>query len=158
VEAGDGPDLLVVHGEYEQPGRGGGRLDAIAEVTGQGGLGVGTGAKTAISGVELASAFSTALNRNIRYMALPLDAFEEGVDAAVGPGVGQQVGAIFRFIERHPDDRGFVSRPFWVPAGFPPFEPASVTGWVAAHAHAFSPADDGGPETGASAARHPSRA
>ena len=80
----------------------------------------------------------TALNRNIRYIALPLDAFEAGVDAAIGPGVGKQIGAIFRFIDRHPDDRAFVSSPFWASAGFPSFEPTSPAEWVAAHADAFS--------------------
>jgi uncharacterized protein YbjT (DUF2867 family) len=107
------------------------------------------GAKTAITGDELASVFSAALDRNIRYMPLRLDAFEEGVDAALGPGIGREVGAIFRFIDRHADDRDFVSHPFWVPADFPPVEPTSIAHWVRAHAHAFSHA--GGAVAGPSA-------
>jgi len=99
---------------------------------------VRAGAKDAIRGDELPTAFSKALNRTIRYEPLPLDVFEEGVDEAIGPGVGKQVGAIFRFIDRYADDRSFVSGSFTAPPGFPRFEPMSVVDWVAAHAHAFS--------------------
>jgi len=101
------------------------------------------GARKALRGEELANAFSRALNRIIRYQAMPLDDFEAGVDAAISPGAGKQIGAIFRFIERHPDDRAFVSTPFRAPAGFPSFEPTGETEWVSAHADAFSQASVG---------------
>jgi hypothetical protein len=43
VEPGDGLDLLAGRGEDEQAVRGGGPPGPVAEVTGQGGLGVGPG-------------------------------------------------------------------------------------------------------------------
>jgi uncharacterized protein YbjT (DUF2867 family) len=100
---------------------------------------INAGTRHVIRGSELAAAFSEALHKNITYSPTPLDAFEAGVDAAIGPGVGKQVGAIFRFIQRYPDDRAFVSTPFAPPSYFPPFEPMTVTEWVKTNADAFSP-------------------
>jgi NAD(P)H dehydrogenase (quinone) len=97
------------------------------------------GTRHAIRGDELASVFSEALHRDVHYAPLALDVFEAGVDAAIAPGVGKDIGAIFRFIDRHPDDRAFVSSPFSVPSDFPSFEPTTVRQWIDAHVDAFSP-------------------
>ena len=59
------------------------------------------------------------LQGSIRYHSLDLDEFERGIDQALGPGVGKRISAIFRFIERHPDDLEFLARPFVQPAGVP---------------------------------------
>jgi hypothetical protein len=91
-----------------------------------------------VCGKTLAGAFSRALNRQIRYEALPLDTFEAGVDAALGPGVGKQVGAIFRFIRDNPDDLDFVTSSFSAAAGFPPVEPMALDDGVTAHRAAFA--------------------
>jgi|RhiMethySRZTD1v2_1073278.scaffolds.fasta_scaffold136950_2 uncharacterized protein YbjT (DUF2867 family) len=95
------------------------------------------GARRAVRGEALAAAFSRALRREIRYEALPLDAFEAGVDAALGPGVGKQVGAMFRFIRSNPEDLDFVTSAFSAPAEFPSFEPMALEDWVTAHRDAF---------------------
>jgi NAD(P)H dehydrogenase (quinone) len=116
-----------------------GRLIALVIEYDLYGSALNAGARAAMRGSELAAAFSEALQRRITYSPTPLDAFEAGVDAAIAPGVGKQVGAIFRFIERHPDDRAFVSMPFATPTYFPPFEPMTVTEWVTANVNAFSP-------------------
>jgi hypothetical protein len=100
------------------------------EVTG---VSVLAGGKRAINGAELAQCFSESLGRTIRYHSLDLDDFERAIDQAIGPGVGKRISAIFRFIERHPDDLDFLARPFVQPAQLPAFEPTDVTTWVAGH-------------------------
>jgi uncharacterized protein YbjT (DUF2867 family) len=91
----------------------------------------------ALDGNELAECFSQALGRSIRFVSLPIDRFEQGVDAAIGPGAGARVGAIFRFIERHADDLGFVSSVFEPPAHLPSFQPTTPSDWVRLHRDAF---------------------
>jgi uncharacterized protein YndB with AHSA1/START domain len=98
------------------------------------------GGKRAINGTELAKCFSEGLGRPIRYHSLDLDEFERGVDQALGPGVGKRISAIFRFIERHPDDLDFLARPFVQPAQLPAFESTDVTKWVAEHKAAYAAA------------------
>ena len=90
-----------------------------------------------MDGVDLAAAFSRALGRTIRFISLPLNEFEQGVDAALGDGVGRRVSAIFRFIQSHPDDRDFVSRAFTSAPGLEGFRPMSVNTWVKLHSDAF---------------------
>lgn len=102
------------------------------------GVSVEAGGRRTLTGTELAERFSQGLGRRIRYQSLGLDEFEAAIDAAVGPGVGKRISAIFRFIERHPDDLGFVSRPFAQPDGVPAFEMTDVTEWVAEHRATFS--------------------
>lgn len=114
-----------------------GRLASLVIHEDQYGRIIHAGAKSRMTGPQLAAAFSKALRRPIQYQALDLDAFEAGVDAAIGAGVGKSVGLIFRFIERHPDDRDFVSTTCSVPSEFAAFEPTGVTEWVAANAGAF---------------------
>lgn len=104
---------------------------------------LGVGGLQAVHGPDLALAFSRGLGRTIRYLPLALDDFEAGVDRAIGPGVGEAVGAIFRFIERHPDDRAFVSAPLDLPTGFPAFEPTPVEQWVASRTEVFGPREPG---------------
>jgi uncharacterized protein YbjT (DUF2867 family) len=116
-----------------------GRMISIMISRGLYGLTLHAGSSAPVRGDELAGEFAAALERPIRYIPLPLDDFEAGVDAAVGPGIGRQVGEIFRFIAQHPDDREFVDRPFAVPPEFPPVEPMSIQDWVRAHKEAFTP-------------------
>src|SRR5262245_11167661 len=80
----------------------------------------------ALRGEAPAEAFSRALERKSRYEALPLDAFEAGVDA------------IFRFIQDNPDDLDFVTSSFSAPAEFPSFEPMALEDWVKAHRASFA--------------------
>jgi uncharacterized protein YbjT (DUF2867 family) len=109
------------------------------------GLTVYAGGTRALDGNELAQAFSEGLGRSIRYQSLDLDAFEQSIDQAIGPGVGKRISTIFRFIERHPDDLDFLARTFVQPTEVPPFEPTDVVKWVQAHKAAFvstpAPAD-----------------
>jgi uncharacterized protein YbjT (DUF2867 family) len=114
-----------------------GRLAAITICSELFGHTILAGGRLAVRGEALAKAFSRALEREIRYEALPLDAFEAGVDAALGPGVGKQVGAIFRFIRNNRDDLDFVTTSFSASAGFPAFEPMALEDWVTAHRDAF---------------------
>src|SRR6516164_11210062 len=102
------------------------------------GVSVLAGGKRAINGVELAKCFSEGLGRTIRYQSLDLDQFEVSIDQAIGPGVGKRISAIFRFIERHPDDLEFLARPFVQPAQMPAFEATDVTKWIAAHRAAYA--------------------
>jgi len=102
------------------------------------GVSVLAGGKRAINGAELARCFSEGLGRTIRYQSLDLDQFELSIDQAIGPGVGKRISAIFRFIERHPDDLEFLARPFVQPAQMPAFEATDVTKWVAGHKAAYS--------------------
>jgi uncharacterized protein YbjT (DUF2867 family) len=102
------------------------------------GVSVLAGGKRAINGAELARCFSEGLGRTIRYQSLDLDTFESGIDQVLGPGVGKRVSAIFRFIERHPDDLDFLARPFVQPAELLTFEPADVTTWVAGHRNIYT--------------------
>ena len=104
------------------------------------GVSVYAGGKRAINGHELAKCFSEGLGRAIRYQSLDLDEFERGLDLALGPGVGKRISAIFRFIERHPDDLDFLSQPFVQPEQLPAFESTDVTKWVAAHKAAYTAA------------------
>jgi uncharacterized protein YbjT (DUF2867 family) len=97
------------------------------------GMSVLAGGKRAINGTELARCFSEGLGQTIRYYSLDLDDFERGIDQALGPDIGKRVSAIFRFIERHPDDLDFLARPFVQPAQLPAFEPTDVTTWIAGH-------------------------
>jgi hypothetical protein len=109
------------------------------------GVSVAAGGRRALDGTELARSFSEGLGRPIRYQSLGLDEFEAGVDQALGAGVGKRVSAIFRFIERHPDDRAFVSQPYAQPQNRPMFEMTNqVTQWVAAHQAEFSAQSTGG--------------
>jgi hypothetical protein len=102
------------------------------------GVSVLAGGKRAINGAELARCFSEGLGRTIRYQSLDLDQFELSIDQAIGPGVGKRISAIFRFIERHPDDLEFLARQFVQPAQMPAFEATDVTKWVAGHKAAYS--------------------
>jgi hypothetical protein len=83
-----------------------------------------------MDGADLASAFSRGLGRKIKFVSLPLDEFEQGVDAALGDGVGKGVSVIFRFLQSHPEDRDFVSRPFTSIRGLEDFQPIAVDAWV----------------------------
>jgi uncharacterized protein YbjT (DUF2867 family) len=102
------------------------------------GVSVDAGGQRSLDGHELARCFSEGLGRPIRYESLDLDEFERGVDQALGPGVGKRVSRIFRFIQGHPDDLEFVSKPFVQPSGVPRFESTDVTKWVAAHSKDFA--------------------
>jgi uncharacterized protein YbjT (DUF2867 family) len=95
----------------------------------------------AINGDLLARSFSQALGRPIEFVSLPLDQFEAGVDAALGTGAGKRIGAIFRFIEEHPDDLDFVARTFTPPGCLPGFEPTPITDWIRLHRPAYSPGE-----------------
>jgi hypothetical protein len=62
----------------------------------------------------------------------------------LGPGVGKRISGIFRFIDRHPNDRLFVSQPYVQPDNMPSFEMTEVAHWVAAHRDAFAAQPVGG--------------
>lgn len=96
-------------------------------------------AREAITGVALARTFSRALSRHIEFVGLPLDQFEASVDAALGAGAGRGVGAIFRFIEGHPDDLDFVAATFTPPRFHPQFQPMPIEDWVHDHREAYRP-------------------
>lgn len=92
----------------------------------------------AITGDVLAAKFAHALDRPIEFVSLPLDEFEASVDATLGVGVGRRIGAIFRFIDEHPDDLDFVARTFASPSFLPPFEPTAITDWIRLHREAYT--------------------
>lgn len=96
------------------------------------------GACQAIDGDTLAHHFSLALERPIDYVSLPLDQFEANVDAALGSGAGQRIGAIFRFIQNHPDDLDFVTSTFTPPPFDPAFAPTTVTDWIHQNRNAYT--------------------
>jgi hypothetical protein len=114
-----------------------GRVSAQILAGNRSGCEINLGSSTQMDGADLAAAFSRGLGRTIRFISLPLDEFELGVDAALGDGVGRRVSAIFRFIQCHPDDRDFVSRVFTGAPGLEGFQPMSVDTWVKLHSDAF---------------------
>lgn len=95
------------------------------------------GAERLVTGDELARSFAAALGRPVRFVSLPLTEFERGVDAAIGPGAGRRIGAIFQFIETHPQDRAFVATPYAAPARLSGFAPMAIGDWVRLHRDAF---------------------
>jgi uncharacterized protein YbjT (DUF2867 family) len=96
--------------------------------------------RKAIDGVTLAHTFSRTLGRSIDYVGLPLNEFEAHVDAAVGAGAGEKVGAIFRFIRHHPNDRAFVTQAFTPPEFLPEFNPTPIAEWIRLHKSSFATA------------------
>ena len=95
------------------------------------------GADRLVNGNVLAEDFAEALGRPIRFVSLPFAEFERGVDAAVGPGAGRRVGAIFQFIERYPGDRAFVATPYVPSPRLGGFAPTAIRDWVKLHRDAF---------------------
>jgi uncharacterized protein YbjT (DUF2867 family) len=94
-------------------------------------------AEQPINGEALAGRFADALGRPIRFVSLPLADFERGVDATVGPGAGKRIGAIFRFIEEHPEDRAFVATAHAASPRLPGFAPLAIPDWVRMHSDAY---------------------
>ena len=115
-----------------------GRVTARILAEDRSGWEINLGSAVQMDGEDLAAAFSRGLGRTIRFISLPLDAFEHGVDAALGDGVGRRVSAIFRFIQRHPDDREFVSQVYSRVPGLDGFQPMPVDAWVKLHRDTFS--------------------
>jgi uncharacterized protein YbjT (DUF2867 family) len=116
-----------------------GRLTAQILLEDRSGCEINLGSSSQMDGADLAAAFSRGLGRTIRFISLPVNEFEQGVDAALGDGVGRRVSAIFRFIQRHPDDRDFVSRAFTSVPGLEGFQPMAVDTWAKLHGDAFEP-------------------
>ena len=114
-----------------------GRLTALILEREAFGENIDLGAARLSNGDELAKSFAGALGRPIRFASLPLGQFEQGVDAALGPGVGRRVSAIFRFIETHPDDLAFVATPYGVSPRLWGFAPMTIADWVRLNRDAF---------------------
>jgi uncharacterized protein YbjT (DUF2867 family) len=114
-----------------------GRITAEILARGASGYEINLGGSAQMDGADLAAAFSRGLGRKIRFISLPLDEFERGVDAALGDGVGKRVSAIFRFIHNHPHDRDFVGRAFRTVPGLDGFQPMPMDAWVRLHRDAF---------------------
>jgi uncharacterized protein YbjT (DUF2867 family) len=99
---------------------------------------ISLGAREAIDGDELARAFSKVLDRHIEFVSMPVNQWEAQVDAVLGSGVGERVGAIFRFIQHHPDDLDFVAQTFTPPPFLPEFRPSPIVDWVLNHRDSYA--------------------
>jgi len=58
------------------------------------------GGPDAVTGDELATHFAAVLGRPMRYVPLPVDAFEQGLSAALGPVTGREIARIYRLSAR----------------------------------------------------------
>jgi uncharacterized protein YbjT (DUF2867 family) len=99
---------------------------------------ISLGACEAVDGDELARAFSKTLDQHIEFVSMPVSRWEAQVDAVLGSGVGERVGAIFRFIQQHPDDLDFVSQTFTPLPFLPEFRPSSIIDWAQAHRGSYA--------------------
>jgi RHS repeat-associated protein len=63
-----------------------------------------------VTGDALAVHLTAALSRPITFRSEPLAAFEHAVDAAMGAGMGQRIGAKFRYFHDHPADADAAGR------------------------------------------------
>jgi uncharacterized protein YbjT (DUF2867 family) len=116
-----------------------GRLAALIIRRDVYGHSISLGADEAIDGNELARIFSTGLNQHIEFVSLPVNEWEAQVDATLGAGAGERIGAIFRFIHEHPDDLDFVARTFTPLPFLAEYRPASIEDWVHAHRCDYAP-------------------
>lgn len=93
----------------------------------------------AVDGVGLARRFSKALNREIRFQSLSLDAFEQEVDFMMGNGMGRRVSSKLRFFENQPHEaERMLSLPFRPAAELSGFIPMSIEDWVMNHRSSFT--------------------
>jgi len=68
------------------------------------GMSFDLGGPEALDGTDLAARFSAALGRTVRYQAIPLDSFEQGLNAALGAPAGTEIARQYRWREAHPED------------------------------------------------------
>jgi uncharacterized protein YbjT (DUF2867 family) len=114
-----------------------GRLTALILDRDAFGESIDLGAEHLANGDTLSASFAEVLGRPIRFVPLALGEFERGVDAALGHGVGKRIGVIFRFIEKHPDDRAFVAARYAASPRLPGFAPMTIADWVRLHRDVF---------------------
>ncbi len=58
----------------------------------------GVGGPEALDGAALAAAFTKARGGDHVYAAVPLDAFEQGLNGALGAPVGTEIAALYRWL------------------------------------------------------------
>lgn len=68
------------------------------------------GGPEALDGEGVAAAFSRALDREVRYQAIPPDEFEAGL-RTVGEAAAADIAAVYRWMAENEDSRLFVSDP-----------------------------------------------
>jgi uncharacterized protein YbjT (DUF2867 family) len=69
------------------------------------------GGPEALTGDQAAERLGRALGRPVRYLGLPIDAFEQGLRAALGPETGAAIAATYRWDAEHGDGRRNVVDP-----------------------------------------------
>jgi NAD(P)H dehydrogenase (quinone) len=57
----------------------------------------------AITGLQLAKILGDFVGREVGYERMPLEAFAQSLDAAVGAPAGQDIGDYYRYLVEHPD-------------------------------------------------------
>jgi uncharacterized protein YbjT (DUF2867 family) len=93
----------------------------------------------AVDGDGLALRFSRALQREIGFQSLSLDAFEEEVDSMMSKGMGKRVSSKLRFFENHPDEADrMLSLTFEPAPDLSGFTPTSIEDWVSGHRSSFT--------------------
>jgi uncharacterized protein YbjT (DUF2867 family) len=93
----------------------------------------------AVDGDGLARSFSRALQREIGFQSLSLEAFEEEVDSMMGKGVGKRVSSKLRFFENHPDEaERMLSLTFKPAPELSGFIPMAIEDWVNRHRSSFT--------------------
>jgi uncharacterized protein YbjT (DUF2867 family) len=61
------------------------------------------GGPDAVTGDELAARFAAVLTRPMRYVTIPVDDFEQGLSAALGPVTGREIARVYRLsTHEHP--------------------------------------------------------
>jgi NAD(P)H dehydrogenase (quinone) len=63
------------------------------------------GGASAVTGTELAATFSRVLGGRYTYAPIPLEGFELGLNQALGPPVGTQIAALYRWLDDHGHDQ-----------------------------------------------------
>jgi NAD(P)H dehydrogenase (quinone) len=63
------------------------------------------GGASAVTGTELAATFSRVLGGRYSYAPIPLEGFELGLNQALGPPVGTQIAALYRWLDDHGHDQ-----------------------------------------------------
>lgn len=73
-------------------------VSAALRQPGLAGRALGLGGPEALTGPALAGAVGRGLGRPLRYAPIPLDRFEAGLSQAIGPAVGREVAALYRWL------------------------------------------------------------
>lgn len=92
----------------------------------------------AVHGHQLAAAFSSVLDRKIKYRSTPMDVFQREIETALGPAASALVVAKFRFLSQYREEAcRLLGGTFKAVDILPDFEPTKIENWVQANRRNF---------------------